>query len=610
MIAVALKERDLVETQLRAKRIESEMEPNDSAVAKRAETSQQNPEEAVATLDAFLHQLSNEEKALYKRMQAATPEQRAIFEAFLVRKAELDAEEARLLSALEEHEEALAQVRSRLANPPANILPSDPAKAAMYIAWKRALMERDELLRQARIKKHTILRDLRTRFETQLVLLELEKRNSLLVLQNSVNEERAKVEKTRAEIAALDASIDDARNAMKKFRQEFEQLRLALVVDRMAKNTQISSLEERKQKLEAEASEFSQAIEAARQRVVLQETAKWEAILAKEKEDAERRIAAEKELVESKIARVRAVLADRYESGFKPLLEEAENKYQTELQRVATLQDELQRAERELQDAHEAARHVSADIPKELSSNTPTNTEVNAADMVDPVTGQPVPAWKVAEFEELKLAIIRLWDTLDIPPEEITAFLSEVDLMAPFSPQVLEMYNDMYKRLSGALPAIPDLPDAPNQSSLFKLQDRPSQSPAVSTSHSTIVFSPEAMRSSSNSRAFASDLNSTNKSNVQPLQTRNVPVERPAASIKDGASAAAPIYSTPERSRSTTLAANSSNRSKFRNTIIGAKKSNVDDDDEIYIQKLTQRPLPPSLGGPGGRRALSPPLKR
>ena len=48
-------------------------------------------------------------------------------------------QEARLSAALAEHEETLAAVRARLAHPPSSALPADPAKAALYVAWKRAL---------------------------------------------------------------------------------------------------------------------------------------------------------------------------------------------------------------------------------------------------------------------------------------------------------------------------------------------------------------------------------------------------------------------------------------------------------------------------------------
>ena len=68
----------------------------------------------------------------------------------------------------------------------------------------------------------------------------------------------------------------------------------------------------------------------------------------------------------------------------------------------------------------------------------------------------PRAAPQLREFEDLKAAVAGLWEQLDVPAEEVTAFLSEADLMAPYSPQVLEMYQDLYTRLSQNMP----LPDA------------------------------------------------------------------------------------------------------------------------------------------------------
>ena len=45
---------------------------------------------------------------------------------------------------------------------------TDPAKASLYTAWKRALAEREEHLRAARARKHELLRDLKARHETQV----------------------------------------------------------------------------------------------------------------------------------------------------------------------------------------------------------------------------------------------------------------------------------------------------------------------------------------------------------------------------------------------------------------------------------------------------------
>lgn len=132
-----------------------------------------------------------------------------------------------------------SKVRARLANPPPSLLPTDPAKASLYLAWKRALAEREELLRQARKRKHELIRDLKTRHETQVVLLEMERRAAVDNLNKSVEAEREKVEAYKKELVSLDESIESARNAMSRFRQEFEQLRVALLIDKMAKSSQV-----------------------------------------------------------------------------------------------------------------------------------------------------------------------------------------------------------------------------------------------------------------------------------------------------------------------------------------------------------------------------------
>jgi len=145
---------------------ESELALTSREVARAEAEKSRRPIPDSAPLEEALRRLGEEERDLLSRISGA--EHRALFEAFLARKRELEEEEARLNEALEEHEDTLAKVRARLANPPASVLPADPAKASLYIAWKRALAEREELLRQARRRKHELLRDLKARHETQV----------------------------------------------------------------------------------------------------------------------------------------------------------------------------------------------------------------------------------------------------------------------------------------------------------------------------------------------------------------------------------------------------------------------------------------------------------
>jgi hypothetical protein len=79
-------------------------------------------------------------------------------------------------------------------------------------------------------------------------------------------------------------------------------------------------------------------VEAARQRVAAEESAKWEARLAAEKEAGEKRVAEERKLIEQKIEQVRTALAERYEAGFRPLLRETEARHVEELHKVVALQ--------------------------------------------------------------------------------------------------------------------------------------------------------------------------------------------------------------------------------------------------------------------------------
>ena len=336
---------------------ESELALTSREVARAEAERSRLPAPDAGPLEDALAKLADEERELLSRVSSS--EHRALFEAFLARKRELEEEEARLGAALEEHEDTLARVRAALANPHPSVLPTDPAKAALYTAWKRALAEREELLRAARRRKHELLRDLKARHETQVVLLEMERRAAVDGVRDAVAAERAKVDAHRRDLAALDDSIEAARAAMAKFRGEFEQLRVALLLDRMAKSTQVANLTERRRRLAREAELFADAVDAAKARVAADEAAKWEAKLEAEKAAGEERIAAEKAAIEEKIEKVRGLLAERYEAGFKPLLAEAEARHVEELNKVVALQRELDAKEVRRREARAASRSAA-----------------------------------------------------------------------------------------------------------------------------------------------------------------------------------------------------------------------------------------------------------
>lgn len=392
-------------------------------------------------MEAAMARLRKEEEALYDRL--ASSDSREMFETFLHKKRELQAEEARLLDLLEQHENTLAQLRERLANPPEEVLPADPAKRQLYIAWKTALRDREEILRQARARKHRLMRDLREQHETQVILLEMQRRSAVDGLREAVEEERRKADSYRRELADLDRNIDEARETMKSFRKEFEDLRVALLVDRMAKASQVATLTQRRKQLEDEASAFREQIEAARERVAAEEAAKWEAKLQNVKEEGERRVQDTRTKGLERLERVREDMARSFEESFRPLLQDAEDRHRKELETVEQLRAELRSKEEELS----AAERQAANVAGAAGGRDATGTEDDGED-------EDVPEWKLREFEELKRYVTDMWERLEVPDEDVVEFLSECEMLAPFDERVLSMYKDMYRRLADGDPAV------------------------------------------------------------------------------------------------------------------------------------------------------------
>jgi hypothetical protein len=380
-------------------------------------------------LDDALKRLHEEEETLKARLSSA--EHRDMFRAFLARKRQLAADEERLAGELEEAERQLAQVRASMCDPRRveSFLPADNARRQLFLHWKQALAERAALLRRARQRKYKLMRSLKARHEAQIVMLETERRQTVEQLRGAVESEKKRAAGYAEELSRLDTSIAEARSAMQQFRQEFEQLRVALLVDRMAKTSAVAGLADRKRRLEGEAEEFKLAVELARKRASEEESKRWETAIAEAERAASERVEAEKAKMSSRLEEVKASLTARYEEGFKPLLAEAEARHMAEVKRVARLQAELREREAEL-------ARVEADIQ---------GTTGGVAGGAEP----PPSEEALREFEALKGGVVSLWETLDVPADDIMAFLSECDLLAPYSPQVLQLYQSMHKQLTG-----------------------------------------------------------------------------------------------------------------------------------------------------------------
>ncbi len=84
-------------------------------------------------------------------------------------------------------------------------------------------------------------------------------------------QERTKLAELEKQIAAADAEIDVARDTLTRYRAEFEQLRAALLVDRLAKNNQLAALADKKRRLKDEVAGIDAIVERTRQQAYEEE---------------------------------------------------------------------------------------------------------------------------------------------------------------------------------------------------------------------------------------------------------------------------------------------------------------------------------------------------
>lgn len=207
---------------------------------------------------------------------------------------------------------------------------------------------------------------------------------------------------------------------------------------------------------------------------------------------------------------------------------------------------------------------------------------------VDGAPDGSVPDWKLREFEGLKAAVASLWEQLEVPAEDVTAFLSECDLLAPYSPSVHAMYGDMYRRLTGQAAAAAPLP-----------------APATAP-HTAAAPAPAPVAAPAFVASRDDDEGDDDDTTVVPT-----PVSAAGGATVSSASYA-PVRGAPNATataRGRASIGGPAAPAGFRSTgFAGGSGRNDDAAAAAYLAKQASRATapPPSLGGPGSRRSPSP----
>ena len=217
--------------------------------------------------------------------------------------------------------------------------------------------------------------------------------------------------------------------AMRQFRREFEQMRVAIMLDKTIKATQMQSLANHKKRLQRAETLFQQLIETEKKRIEEEEAEKWRPRLEAAKQHMEQQLQEQEEKAKQKMAKVAEALSKRYKEGFAPLLQEAEAKYNEEVRASEKLRAEIKHKEKCLQDAEDELRRLESEILEPKSSGSSSDPR------------------KVAEMEKLNMELRALWVELKSDPDEVATFLSELDALAPYSDAVLRLYEEEDKAI-------------------------------------------------------------------------------------------------------------------------------------------------------------------
>lgn len=393
-----------------------------------AQEAKKSVENDIVPLEKLLSRLIQKEDEL--RSQIIQEGKQDKLHAFLQDQQSLLEQERDLKRLVAKKEEELATIRSDLCQVTGmdDMTPDQRERAELYIEWKENLKKKHETLRSFRETQYRMLMAIKARRDTQYVIAELEKKAELEEGQRKAVDYKKQIEKTEDRIKLLEQGIVKAGAAMRQFRREFEQMRVAIMLDKTIKATQMQSLANHKRRLQRAETLFQQLIETEKKRIEEEEAEKWRPRLEAAKSHMEEQLKEQEEKAKTKMATVAEALSKRYRDGFAPLLKEAEAKYNEEVRASERLRSEIKHKEKSLQEAEDELRRLESEVlePKNRSTSDPT---------------------KSAEMEKLNMELRALWVELKSDPDEVATFLSELDALAPYSDAVLRLYEEEDKTI-------------------------------------------------------------------------------------------------------------------------------------------------------------------
>eukprot|EP01029_Cantina_marsupialis_P012169 TRINITY_DN2688_c0_g1_i1.p1 TRINITY_DN2688_c0_g1~~TRINITY_DN2688_c0_g1_i1.p1 ORF type:complete len:292 (+),score=98.09 TRINITY_DN2688_c0_g1_i1:693-1568(+) len=290
-------------------------------------------------------------------------------------------------------------------------------------------------MRDVRREKYRLMTSIKTQNETQSVLADVERDERVKALQTEVERWTRKVNTAQNQTEKLETSIAKTKASLNKFKEEFEQLRVALLVDRMTKTSKFAALKERRRKL-MEVEKAAEKLAASERKKIQDEaSAEWNAVIDQERKLMEQELEEESKELNLKLDIVKDMLKKRYEEGFTPLIKAAEEKARIESERCLTLEKQIKEVKAKIEEEETAF----VDQQSELSATT-TQEDLNTESNISPE--------EQAEIASLKEQVLLLWDKLEISIEERLEFIKGLESSLPADQGLLIAYKNIIRKLS------------------------------------------------------------------------------------------------------------------------------------------------------------------
>eukprot|EP01029_Cantina_marsupialis_P012170 TRINITY_DN2688_c0_g1_i2.p1 TRINITY_DN2688_c0_g1~~TRINITY_DN2688_c0_g1_i2.p1 ORF type:complete len:471 (+),score=148.77 TRINITY_DN2688_c0_g1_i2:79-1491(+) len=398
-------------------------------------TKEKLKDDELAPIVAAMEKLKGEEQFLRTQMSASDLK---IVDEYLQQKEELDSKEFEILRELQSKEDELVAARQALCE--VDVDRSGLSEEALlrldlYLEWKRCLAEQEVIMRDVRREKYRLMTSIKTQNETQSVLADVERDERVKALQTEVERWTRKVNTAQNQTEKLETSIAKTKASLNKFKEEFEQLRVALLVDRMTKTSKFAALKERRRKL-MEVEKAAEKLAASERKKIQDEaSAEWNAVIDQERKLMEQELEEESKELNLKLDIVKDMLKKRYEEGFTPLIKAAEEKARIESERCLTLEKQIKEVKAKIEEEETAF----VDQQSELSATT-TQEDLNTESNISPE--------EQAEIASLKEQVLLLWDKLEISIEERLEFIKGLESSLPADQGLLIAYKNIIRKLS------------------------------------------------------------------------------------------------------------------------------------------------------------------